>query len=381
MKNYLLPLIFFIIVGNLFAQEASKPSKTQFMIRGYGSAGFISTTDEGVTESTFNTGSFAPIFLFKFSDKLMVETELEFEFEDGELETALEYANIMYVMNDYMTVRAGKFLLPFGTFMDRLHPAWINKLSTTPLGFGHDGITPSSGVGVELRGAFAVGGSKFNYALYSTNGPKLNLGEVEPEEVGMLIFNNVDDNNNNKSFGGRIGYLPFTDSSTEIGFSWLNSKVGDRNSEYANVSAKLFAYDFSFVKKINPLGGVVDIKAQYNQSIVDDATYYELHDDELEEYTFENESDSFYAPLSYRPTSSSSDFIKNLEFVGRYSEITTPEGSEWESSIKQSTFGLNYWLSWRSVIKVNYQTNTGSGGHGGGAIDRNDFSIHWAFGI
>ena len=382
MKKIILPLIFFMVVGNIFAQQDTyKPSKTQFLVRGYGSAGFYASNDGGEKESTFNTGNFAPIFLFKFSDRFMLETELEFGFENGELQTALEYANIMYVMNDYMTVRAGKFLLPFGTFMERLHPAWINKLSTTPLGFGHDGITPSSGVGVELRGAFAVGGSKFNYALYSTNGPKLNLGEVEPEEVGMLIFNNVDDNNNNKSFGGRIGYLPFTDSSTEIGFSWLNSKVGDRNSEYANVSAKLFAYDFSFVKKINPLGGVVDIKAQYNQSIVDDATYYELHDDELEEYTFKNESDSFYAQLSYRPTSSSSDFIKNLEFVGRYSEITTPEGAEWESSIKQSTFGLNYWLSWRSVIKVNYQTNTGSGGHGGGAIDRNDFSIHWAFGI
>lgn len=382
MKNYLLPLIFFIIVGNLFAQEAYKPSKTQFLVRGYGSAGFHSSNDEGNKESTFNTGTFAPIFLFKLSDRLMVETEMEFGFEDGELETALEYANIMYVMNDYMTVRAGKFLLPFGTFMERLHPAWINKVSSVPLGFGHDGIAPSSGVGVELRGAFAVGGSKFNYALYSTNGPKLNLGADEPEEVGMLIFNNIDDNNNNKSFGGRIGYLPFTDSSTELGFSWLNSKVGDRGSVYEDTTAKLFAYDFTFVKKINPLGGVVDIRAQYNQTLVDDAEYIELHEDGDEEaYTFENDSDAFYAQLSYRPTTSSSNFIKNLEFVGRYSELNTPEGSEWESNVNQTTLGLNYWLSWRSVVKINYQTTSGTGGHGGGEIDQNEFSIHWAFGI
>jgi len=173
MKRIILPLLFFVIAGNIFAQEAYKPSKTQFLVRGYGSAGFHSSNDEGEKESTFNTGTFAPIFLFQLSDRLMFESEMEFGFEDGTLETGLEYANIMYVMNDYMTVRAGKFLLPFGTFMERLHPAWINKLSTVPLGFGHDGITPSSGVGVELRGAFALQGSKFNYALYSTNGPKL----------------------------------------------------------------------------------------------------------------------------------------------------------------------------------------------------------------
>jgi len=382
MKRIILPLLFFVIAGNIFAQEAYKPSKTQFLVRGYGSAGFHSSNDEGEKESTFNTGTFAPIFLFQLSDRLMFESEMEFGFEDGTLETGLEYANIMYVMNDYMTVRAGKFLLPFGTFMERLHPAWINKLSTVPLGFGHDGITPSSGVGVELRGAFALQGSKFNYALYSTNGPKLKNGSIEPDEAGMLNFNNVDDNNNGKSFGGRVGYLPFTDSSTEIGFSWLNSKVGERESEYEDVSAKLIAYDFTFVKKINPLGGVIDIRAQYNQSLVDDANYFEPDGlGGLEEYTFNNKSDSFYAQLSYKPTTSSSNFIKNLEFVGRYSELNTPEGAEWESNVKQTTFGLNYWLSWRSAIKINYQTTTGTGGHGGSAIDQNEFSIHWAFGI
>ena len=119
----------------------------------------------------------------------------------------------MYVLNKNMTVRAGKFLLPFGTFMERLHPSWINRLPTKPLGFGHDGIAPSSGIGVEFRGAFDLGKSKLNYSLYSTNGPRLKDGSDEPEEAGMLQFSNFEDNNLNKSFGGRIGILP-------IAFSW-----------------------------------------------------------------------------------------------------------------------------------------------------------------
>lgn len=371
-----------VFVGNLYAQQDDKPSKTQFMIRGYGSASFQSLNDEGEKESSFNSGTFAPIILFKFSDRFMFETEMEFAYENGELETAVEYADVMYTLNDYMTIRAGKFLLPFGTFMERLHPSWINKLSSVPLGFGHDGIVPASGIGVELRGAFTVRGSKFNYALYSTNGPKLNDGSMDPDEAGILHFDNIDDNNNGKSFGGRIGYLPFTDSSTEIGFSWLNSKVGDRESDYKDVSAKLFAYDFTFVKKINPLGGVIDIRAQYNQSIVDDANYIEVHDDgDEEEYTFDNKSDSFYAQLSYRPTMSDNGFLKNIELVGRYSELNTPEGAEWESNVNQTAFGINYWLSWRSAIKVNYQITDGTGGHGGGIIDKKLFTVQWAFGI
>lgn len=371
-----------VFVGNIYAQQDTNSNTTQFMIRGYGSASYTSLNDEGTKESSFNTGSFAPIFLFKMSSKLLFEAEMEFAYENGELETVLEYANVMYTLNDYMTVRAGKFLLPFGTFVERLHPSWINKLSTMPLGFGHDGITPSSGIGIELRGAFTISGSKFNYSFYSTNGPTLNDGSEEPDEAGILHFDNYEDNNKNKSFGGRIGFLPFTDSSTEIGFSFLNSKVGNTESMYEDVKSKLFAYDFSFIKKINPLGGIVDIKAQFNKSIVDDAEYFEPDGNGgFEEYTFENTSDSFYTQISYRPSMSESNFIKNLEFVGRYSELNTPEGAEWESSINQKTFGLNYWLSWRSALKINYQVTDGIGGHGGGLVDKKLFTIQWAFGL
>ena len=201
---------------SIATSQPYKPSKTQFMIRGYGHTGlnFMSNGDE--KESSFVGSAFAPIFLFKHSDKLMFEAELEFVLENNELEVGLEYADVMYVLNKNMTVRAGKFLLPFGTFMERLHPAWINRLPTKPLGFGHDGIAPSSGIGVELRGAFDLGGPSLNYSVYSTNGPRLKDGSEEPEEAGMLIFQNYEDNNNSKAFGGRIGVLPFSDSSTDF---------------------------------------------------------------------------------------------------------------------------------------------------------------------
>ena len=362
--------------------EPFKPSKTQFMIRGYGHTGLNSLSNDEETESSYVGSAFAPIFLFKHSNRLMFEAELEFVLENNELEVGLEYADVMYVLNKNVTVRAGKFLLPFGTFMERLHPAWINRLPTRPLGFGHDGIAPSSGIGVELRGAFDLGGPKLNYSVYSRNGPRLKDGSEEPEEAGMLMFQNFEDNNNSKAFGGRIGLLPFADSSTEIGFStYSTSKVGARDSDYENVGAFLYAIDFAFIKQIPAIKGFIDIKGQYNNSNIDDATYTEVHEDgDEEEYTFDNKSNSLYAQLSYRPTMASSDFLKKLELVGRYSNLNTPEGAEWEEQSDQYSFGLNYWLTWRSVIKVAYETTETVGGHDGGGTT-NGLFVHWAIGF
>ncbi|MAD98278.1 MAG: hypothetical protein CMB99_13215 [Flavobacteriaceae bacterium] len=358
-----------------------EPSKTQFMIRGYGHTGLNTLTNDQEKESSYVGSAFAPIFLFKHSDRLMFEAELEFKLEGNELEIGLEYADVMYILNKNMTIRAGKFLLPFGTFMERLHPAWINRLPTAPLGYGHDGIAPSSGIGVELRGAFDLGGPKLNYSVYSTNGPRIKDGSVEPEEAGMLAFENFEDNNTSKAFGGRLGLLPFSDSSTEIGFSaYSTNGTGGKDTTYENVGAFLYALDFSFVKQLGFIQGLLDVKGQYNNSSVDDATYIELHDGNEEEYTFDNKSDSFYLQLSYRPIMASSNFLKKLEFVGRYSNFNAPEGAEWEEQSDQYAFGLNYWLTWRSVVKIAYQTTDSIGGHDGGGTT-NGFFIHWAIGF
>lgn len=385
MKKLIIVLIAFVLGSNINAQNNDfESSKTQFMIRGYGHTGFNSMNSGDEKESSYVGSAFAPIFLFKHSDRLMFEAELEFGLENNELEIGLEYADVMYVLNKYMTVRAGKFLLPFGTFMERLHPSWINRFSTRPLGFGHDGIAPASGIGVELRGAFDLGGPKLNYAVYSTNGPRLKDGSDEPEEAGMLLFKNFEDNNTSKAFGGRLGLLPFADSSMELGFSaYSTSGVGNQDSEYENVGAFLYALDFSFVKQIAPLKGLIDIKAQYNNSNVDTATFIETHEDgDVEEYSFDNKSNSFYTQLSYRPIMADSDFLKKLEFVGRYSNFNAPEGAEWEEQSTQLALGINYWMSWRSVIKMSYQTTDKEGGHGNVGITKIDgFYLHWAIGF
>ena len=381
MKKSLLAIALLMFMGTGLFAQSYPPSKTQFMVRGYGHTGLNFLNNGGDKESTFVGAAFSPIFLFKYSNRFIFESELEFELENNQLNIGLEYVDMMYVINNYMTVRAGKFLLPFGTFMERLHPSWINRFSNKPLGFGHDGIAPSSGIGIELRGAFPVGASTLNYSVYVTNGPRLKTGIDEPEEAGMLLFQNFEDNNLNKAFGSRIGFLPFSNSMLEVGLSgYYAGNVGDQNSQYHGVDAFLWAGDLSFVKQITPLRGVLDIKAQYNHSSVGDASYINPEDSLSGPYTFSNISSAYYAQIGYRASMSGSPFLKNVEVVSRYSRLQKPTGSLWEGKDTEISFGVNYWLSWRSVLKFNYHYTTKEGDSSGQTYSR-AFYIHWAIGL
>jgi hypothetical protein len=357
-----------------------KPGKSKFMLRGFYHSGFEAVEQDGESRNSFVSGSINPVLLYKQSDRLFFEAEFEGEFEDGEFHWDLGYGNMSYVLNKYVTVRAGKFLVPFGTFQEKLHPAWINRVSNAPLGFGHDGIAPSSDIGIELRGAFYTGSVKLNYQAYVINGPQLKDGSDEPDEAGGLKFGFMEDNNNDKTVGGRIGIFPFSNSMMEIGFSGLTGQVGSTGSSYENVRANLFAVDLSLVKNLNFMKSVIDIKGQYNYSAIDDASYAVPDDTTGLFYDFNNISNSSYIQLSIRPSLVESKFIRKLELVGRYSTLQTPEGSLWEKNPTQITFGLNYWLDWRTVLKLGYQTTDGID-EGDPSVSQNKFYIQWAMGF
>ena len=355
-----------------------KPGKSRFLLRGYAHSG-LEITDE---EISFVGGQFNPLLIFRQSDRLLFEGELEIELEDGETHLGLEYANMSYLLSKSLTFRAGKFLLPFGTFVPNLHPAWINKFPTAPLGAGHDGILPGADIGVELRGAAYLGPVKTNYSLYVVNGPQLNDGSIEPEEGGVLHYDIVPDNNKSKAVGGRIGFFPMSNSALEIGLSGLYGKGGDKDSKHEDITTFLYAVDMSYVRNLPGISSVLDIKAQYSVADVEKAEYPEP-EEPGEFHTFDNSSTTWFAQLSLRPAFVENKFIQNLEIAGRYSSLRTPEGAPWEVDQKQWEIGLNYWLDWRTLFKFSYRTISGeAGGHGGGTDNGSDaFFIHWAIGF
>lgn len=376
--------------------EYTRPGSTNFLMRGYSHAGFQSIDGN----SSFVSGQFAPILLWQQGDKILFESELEIEFEGDGVQFALEYANISYILNDYATLRVGNFLTPFGAFNDRIHPAWINKLSTAPLGMGHDPVGPTSEFGAELRGASDIGKSKINYSLYLSNGSILSVHDEDSTEAPEVNLSglNFEDNNSEKAIGGRFGFLPFNNSSLEMGLSaQYSSNIGNKDSEYDDIGTLNYAIDLSFVKNsISSIKGNLDFKAQWNQSNIEE---FEIILPDGDELIFKQESSAYYAQLAYRPTLLSSPFLSKIEFVGRYSGINLPEpveehgdeeaeakialsilnnfnipskvavftpeviGGEGEEEVHnegdrtQIAFGINYWMSWRSVIKLTYEIN------------------------
>lgn len=320
-----------------------KSPNTLVHMAGYADVGY---TDTESTDGSFNVGRFAPIFHYQYRDLVMLESELEFEVaEDGETDVALEYLTVDWFLNDYMTLVAGRFLSPIGQFRQNFHPSWINKLPSAPMGFMHDGAAPVSDVGLQLRGGLPAGTGKLNYALYVSNGPELVSEDGEVEGIMAEGFNT--DADGEKTFGGRLGYLPIP--SLEVGLSAATGKAtvtsveGVDNSEaavaadLANETARdydVFGADLAYRWKKS-----LDVRGEYVQTKIGDAVGSAS---EGGEWT------TWYLQGAWKFASS------NFEAVVRYGEFDSPHAAQ---DREQWALGLNYWLASNAVAKVAYEMN------------------------
>src|SRR5207253_2947634 len=100
------------------------PGTTKFLLAGYGTAGFTARSGE----DPFFDASFNALFLFKMTDRLFFEGEMELEFEDEETTINLEVAQAAYLLNDYMTIGVERFLNPIAIFFARQHMDFVKKL-------------------------------------------------------------------------------------------------------------------------------------------------------------------------------------------------------------------------------------------------------------
>ncbi len=362
--------ILFSVSGFLFSQDSTKKfNGTKFLLTGGAFIDFSASKDADVKTNFYKTG-FSPIFLWKISDKLFFETEVETEIDGGEVGVDLEYAKLSYILNKYMTIGAGRMLTPFGAYVERLHPAFVEKFPNAPLMMHHEdgmqAVGPNGAeMGVDIRGGIPLGKSKMNYALYVSNGPKLNDGSDDPKMAGSLEYENFFDNNSNKAMGGRIGFLPFSNSSFEIGVSGnYAAQTGNAKSNYENVSATAYAIDLSYVKAIKSMKSIISIRGQLNTVATSKADYKDATDSTgTKTYTFNNQSQVYYAQFSFRPALVKNKFFQNVEIMARYNSLTLPKEALWGGGTTTRTdIGICYWLSWRSGLRFAYETQNNPDG-------------------
>jgi hypothetical protein len=339
-------------VANLEQQVATqKPGESHFMVVGLATFGFVSnttTTTSGGLSQKVKSNSFPDMDHFEFSPMLLWSHGSRFllEFEPSFDGTSLgvNWADVSYFVAPGLILRAGYFVTPFGTYNKRLAAGWIDKLPTDPTGVADYPAT--SDFGIEAEGGFPLGSMKWNYDISLTNGLQL-LPDGELQSAG------VSDNNNNKTVTARLGILPISNSSLELGVSGMFGTVGDANSAYENAKSQSFAADLNYVKLFSPI--LLNLKGQYNYTFVNSQNYINPSDSST--YTFDNKTTSGFTQISLRPTGASDAFIKNLELAFRYGKYTTPEKSLWGQKSDIIDISLDYWLSWRTVFKIGYQSN------------------------
>lgn len=324
------------------------PGTTKFLLTGYAFAGFSNRHGEA---SSFSAG-LAPILLWKLSDKLFFEGELEIGQEGNETQVGLEYAHLTYLLNDYITVGVGKFLTPFAQFPDRLHAAWINKLPDLPLVFQEEGgLVGFSQIGAQIRGVIPLGPTKILYDLYISNGPRLVTDDAAT--LGTLTFDNFTDINDNKAVGGRIGFLPIPQ--LEVAYSVQGSSVNAFDTSRSNADVLLQAVDLSYMRDVEWLKGGTDLRAEWVWSRVSRLTYDPMGTLGFGPVTFNNRRNGGYVQLAYRPYKLKVPIIEKLEAVGRYDRIDMPWSAPGAFDEDRWSLGLNYWLGQSTVLKAAYE--------------------------
>jgi len=156
------------------AQESEQPENDKPIPIFTGSAGFLTTFDGG---DPHLGPIFTGVILIPLGDRWLIESRGTFESDmvqipqrsgfHGQVEKELEYAQVDFIANPYLTITAGRFLTPFGIYNERLYPVWIRDLPSDPL-ILPIGIGPSNAsTGAMLRGGFSANQQvSINYAVY-----------------------------------------------------------------------------------------------------------------------------------------------------------------------------------------------------------------------
>ena len=170
-----------------------------------GSVGFFTNQWNGQTQLAPVA---MPVILVPFGERWLVEARGDFEGEfqrppgggsfGGVLDKEVDYAQVDYIANPYVTITAGRFLTPFGIYNERLYPIWIRSLQPTPLIFP---IGTGSSDGIMLRGGLPANNTaNLNYAVYFST-----LSTINKLDSDRLV-------------GGRVGFF-FPGLRIEIGAS------------------------------------------------------------------------------------------------------------------------------------------------------------------
>lgn len=326
MTRQVLKLMVLAGIVLLCATSTGFAGDSKFVLGGYFDANYIYYQQSG-KPGTFDMYHFNPIFLYQIEDNILFSAELEFE--HGGDEIAVEYAQIDYLWNDYVTVTAGKFLVPFGAFNRRLHPGWISKVPGKPLSNNQVVPTGWSETGVMFSGAVGFGedGGRVNYAVYTAAG----LEGADGDKIRSLRKTDArDKNNNNLAIGGRLGVVPVP--GVEAGASFYTCDYS--MDPMAPLDITFIGFDGEFHHE-----DWLELRGEYTQVKQDTAVALDMT------------KKGFYVQGAIMLSILDQDILMPMELAVRYS--TQDFGTD-ATKISELSPTLNYYLSSTTIVRLSY---------------------------
>jgi len=225
-----------------------------------GGSGFITTFDGGEP----HLGPLiAPVVLVPMGNRWLIESRTTFESDltqrpgssafHGKVLKNVDYLQLDFIANPYMTVTAGRFLTPFGIFNERLYPIWIRNLQTDPL-ILPIAVGPSgASTGAMVRGGFqATSGFNVNYAAYFSALSTIGSGSATSLE-------------SDRSAGGRLGIF-ILNARLELGGSFQHLLQNERSNS------------FGFHGGWQPPSLPLEFRGEYERSIRGSGYWIEIQD-------------------------------------------------------------------------------------------------------
>jgi hypothetical protein len=302
-----------------------------------GNAGFFTNRSAG--ENQFQP-EINPVLLLPLGNHWLVESRAEFagDFKrkndgtgpyGGDVDKELDYLQVDYIANPYVTVTAGRFLTPFGMYNERLYPIWIRSLPQTPLIFP---LGTGSSDGLMLRGGFPVSSKiNLNYATYFSTASTVNKFESD------------------RLAGGRLGFF-LPGPRIEAGFSYQKLLQEDRSN----------AFGFHFAWQPVPLP--LNLRAEYARSTLGSG------------YWIEGAYRLSQAPFWQKAMRRTEVVVRAQQlFAGTVSEDDAEEYGLPDVNTRQADFGMNYYLADGLKLTGSYGRQFSSDG------DFNVFSIGIAY--
>ncbi len=313
----------------------------------------------------FSLADFAPIFLYRANDNILFEAGFDVTLQNGSASgtnvvttapythdagsstsVSLSFAQLDYLLNDYVTVVAGYMILPLGTYQER-GAGWLNKIPDDPLAVN---FLPASGAGVQLRGAVPVGtsGQMFTYSVYGVNGPSSVDGSANATtldgngnsmpnldlngNVGIQNSGNNANLNNNPSGGGRIGWF----------YPWkahydLELNVSGQTGTWAGN----YLWSALVVDAAIHLSPYVEVKGEY------------INTWQQTENAGNIQPTGWWVQAGYKLAGLDLDapIVNDLELVGRYDAANDALGS----TTDRTTAGFVYYLTNTLLLEGDYE--------------------------